>query len=83
MLSVGTASTLVGKRKHHRLRVFLDKRVFEVYADDGIAALYAITDADPDDLDIAASANGEGAELSAVQAWPLKPAEFDLTRFRI
>jgi sucrose-6-phosphate hydrolase SacC (GH32 family) len=83
LLSVGKSTTLLGKNERHRLRIFLDKRVFEIYADDGIAALYSTTDAGPNDLNIAASAKGEGAALTAIQAWPLKPARFDLNRFRI
>jgi beta-fructofuranosidase len=82
LLSVGRATTLLGKNERYRLRVFLDKRVFEVYANDGLAALYATTDAGRDDLGIAASARGDGAELTVVKGWHLKPAEFDLSRFR-
>jgi beta-fructofuranosidase len=83
VLSVGGAATLLGKRERHRLRVFLDKRVFEVYADDGMAALYSIVDAGRNDLNIAASAMGDSAALTSVEAWPLKPARFDLSRFRV
>jgi beta-fructofuranosidase len=83
LLSVGRATTLLGKNERYRLRVFLDKRVFEVYANDGLAALYATTDAGRDDSGIAASARGDGAELTVVKGWHLKPAEFDLSRFRI
>jgi beta-fructofuranosidase len=82
LLSVGSATMLLGKNERHRLHVFLDKRVFEVYANDGVAALYGTTDAGRDDLGIAASARGNGAELTAAKGWHLKPAEFDLSRFR-
>ncbi len=81
-MTVGNARTLLGENDRHRLRIFLDKRVFEVYADEGLAALYSTTDAGREDLGIAASAHGEGAELVSAKAWPLKPAEFDLSRFR-
>jgi beta-fructofuranosidase len=83
MLRIGNAATLLGQNDRHRLRIFLDKRVFEVYADDGVAALYGTTDAGRDDLGIAVSARGEGAELIAVKGWHLKPAEFDLSRFQV
>jgi beta-fructofuranosidase len=83
LLSVGRATTLLGKSERYRLCIFLDKRVFEVYANDGQAALYGITDAGRDDLGIAASARGDGAKLTSVQAWHLQPAQFDLSRFRI
>jgi hypothetical protein len=82
LLSVGRAATLLGKNERYRLRVFLDKRVLEVYANDGLAALYGTTDAGRNDLGIAASARGDGAELTAVKGWHLKPAEFGLSRFR-
>jgi beta-fructofuranosidase len=83
LLSAGRASTLLGQNARHRLRIFLDKRVFEVYANDGMAALYSTTDAGREDSAIAASASGSGAELVSVRAWPLKPAEFDLRRFQV
>lgn len=82
LLSVGNSTTLLGKNERHRLRIFLDKRVFEVYADDGMAALYSTVDAGPNDLNIATSAKGDGAALPEVHAWPLKSAQFDLTRFK-
>jgi hypothetical protein len=50
---------------------------------DGVAALYGTTDAAPDALGIAASANGSGAQLTSVKGWPMKPAEFDLSRFQV
>jgi beta-fructofuranosidase len=83
MLAFGKASTLLGINDRYRMRVFLDKRVFEVYANDGLAALYGVTDAGRNDLDVAISARGEGAELKALKAWQMKPAEFDLSRFRL
>lgn len=82
LLSAGKASTLLGHNDRYSLRIFLDKRVFEVYANDGMAALYGTTDAGPEDLGVAVSALGEGAQATTVEAWPLKPAEFDLSRFR-
>lgn len=82
LLSVGKASTFLGKNDRHHLRIFLDKRVFEVYADDGLAALYGVVDSGRDDLGIGASARGDGAELKLRQGWHLKPAEFDLGPFR-
>jgi beta-fructofuranosidase len=83
LLSVAKATTLLGENDRYRLRIFLDKRVFEVYANDGLAAVYGTIDAARDDLGIAASARGDGAELSVVKGWQLKPAEFDLSRFQI
>jgi beta-fructofuranosidase len=82
LLSIGRASTLLGKNERHRLRIFLDKRVVEVYANDGAAALYGTIDAGRDDLGIAASARGDGAELKVVRAWQMKAAAFDPGPFR-
>jgi len=81
-LSAGKATALIGKNERYHLRIFLDKRVFEVYVNDGVAALYGTIDAAPHDLGVAASARGDGAALTAVKAWQLRPAEFDLSRFR-
>lgn len=83
LLSTGKAATLLGKNDRHRLRIFLDKRVFEVYANDGEAALYGITEAGRDDLGVAAAARAGSAQLRVLRGWHLKPAEFDLGRFRI
>ncbi|MDR3701798.1 MAG: glycoside hydrolase family 32 protein [Candidatus Sulfopaludibacter sp.] len=83
LLTVGKATTLLGQNDRYRLRVFLDKRVFEVYANGGLAALYSTTDAGRDDLGITVSVGGEGAEVVAVKGWPLKPAEFDASRFHV
>jgi beta-fructofuranosidase len=82
LLSVGKATTLLGKSDRHRLHIFLDKRVLEVYADDGLAAVYGTTDAGRDDMGIVASARGEGAEVRVIQGWQLKPAVFDPGPFR-
>ena len=82
-LSLGAASTVVGSRERYRLRVFLDKRVVEVYVDDGAAAIYGITNAGPQDLGVAAFARGDGARLAAGKAWPLKAAEFSLEHFQV
>ena len=45
--------------------------------------MYGTTDAGPRDLAVAAFARGQGGQLSAVKAWPLKPASFSLERFTI
>jgi beta-fructofuranosidase len=82
-LSVGNASTVIGRNDSYKLRIFLDNRVLEVYVNDGLAAMYGTTDAGPRDLAVAAFARGQGGQLSAVKAWPLKPASFSLERFTI
>jgi len=98
-LSVGSARTPISRSlDRYRLRVFLDKRVIEVYVNDGEAAIYGTIDAGPQDLGVAVVANapagrgfggGRGAapsgpaRLHSLRAWPLKPADFDLTRFAV
>lgn len=82
-LSVGGASTLIGRSDRYKLRVFVDRRVLEVYVNDGFAAVYSTLNAGSGDLTIAAFARGEGAHLAAIKAWPLKPANFSLQRFHI
>lgn len=83
ILAVGTGGTLIGRSERYRLRVFLDKRVVEVYVNDGFAAIYGTVNAGPQDLAVASFARGEGAQLAVGKAWPLKAAEFSLEHFRI
>lgn len=100
-LRVGSARTAISRGlERYRLRVFLDKRVAEVYVNDGEAATYSTVDAGPQDLGVAVVANaaaaaggvggGRGvgapagpARVVSLRMWPLKPATFDLTRFKI
>jgi hypothetical protein len=49
-LNVGSARVFVGNAERHRLRIFLDKRCIEVFADEGATALYNWFDAGPNDL---------------------------------
>lgn len=85
LLRASGATTLVGKKDRQRLRIFLDKRVFEIYVNDGETALYGLIDAAPDDLAVNASAQGgdSGAAISSLEAWRLQPAKFDLSRFHL
>lgn len=84
-------------RARHALRVFLDKRVFEVYVNDGEAAIYGTIDAEPGDLGVAVAADplvrrvglfGPPPPVAPIEprvenviAWPLSPARFDLGVF--
>jgi beta-fructofuranosidase len=81
-LSAGTARAFVSRGKTIRLRVFLDKRVAEVYANDGEAAIFTTTDARADGLGVEAFATGGNARLVLLRSWPLKPAGFSMDRFR-
>jgi sucrose-6-phosphate hydrolase SacC (GH32 family) len=83
MLSAGKAETLIGENDRHKLRIFLDKRAMEVYANDGQAAIFTNVDAGPRDLAIAAFARGGKARLESLRAWPMKAAEFNLDRYKL
>ena len=52
-LTVGGSRAFVGNASRYRMRVFLDKRCIEVYANDGVAAIYNPIDAGRNDLAIA------------------------------
>jgi beta-fructofuranosidase len=99
LLSVGSSRTPIRRGlDRYRLRIFLDKRVVEVYVNDGEAALYATVDASPQDLGIfavsqAAPARGRGpgpapaapapARIDSLRSWPLKAATFTLDKFHV
>jgi beta-fructofuranosidase len=99
VLSVGTVRTPISRSlERYRLRVYLDKRVIEVYVNDGEAAVYSTVDAGPQDLGVAIVANaptgrgfggGRGnlpsgpARVQSFRVWPMKPAAFSLDRFKV
>ena len=57
-LTVGSVRAAISRSmERYRVRVFLDKRVIEVYVNDGEAALYSTVDAGAQDLGIAVVAN--------------------------
>ena len=94
VLAVGELRAPLSRgRARHTLRVFLDKRVFEVYANDGEAAIYGTIDAAPSAVGVAIAADPlvrrEGLfgppppsapvepRVEGFTAWPLGPARFD------
>lgn len=81
-LSVGSAQSPLGRHDRYKLRIFLDKRVIEVYANDGIAAVFSTIDAAPEDHAIHFFARQGAARLESLQAWPIRPANFSLERFQ-
>jgi hypothetical protein len=83
ILTVGGVKKLVGAGKVIHLRIFLDKRVMEVFVDDGTAAIYTVTDAGPQDLGVETFAVGGTVRLDSLTAWPLRPASFSLEHFKI
>ena len=80
--NAGNAALLLDRGKQIRMRVFLDKRVVEAYANDGDAAIFTTVTAQPTDIGIEAYAEGGAARLNSFEAWPIKPAQFNLDRFR-
>lgn len=98
VLAVGDVRAPLSRgRARHALRVFLDKRVVEVYANDGEAAIYGTIDAAPGDLGVAVAADPrvrrEGLfgppppsapvepRVEGLTVWTLGPARFDLGIF--
>jgi beta-fructofuranosidase len=97
-LNVGSARAFVGNAERHRLRIFLDKRCVEVFADDGVTALYKWFDAGPNDLGIdvfgqpgtgrgflggpAGAANRQAPKLESLRIWPMRGARFTMDRFK-
>lgn len=61
-LRVGSVRTPISRgRDRYQVRVFLDKRVVEVYVNDGEAAVYSTVDAGQQDLGVAVVASAQGA----------------------
>jgi beta-fructofuranosidase len=83
----------------YKLRIFLDKRVIEVYVNDGEAAVFSTIDASTQDTAIAVVAQqsagrgraGGGPPVSTPAAprieglteWPMRPARFSLDHFAL
>ncbi|MEI9976968.1 MAG: glycoside hydrolase family 32 protein [Ignavibacteriota bacterium] len=82
VLSVGGIRTSVAIGKTIRLRGFLDKRAIEVYANDGEAAIFTVTDAAPSSVGVEAFAAGGNARLASLEWWALNPARFRMERFQ-
>lgn len=83
VLSIGSSRTHVSRGKSVRLRVYVDKCVTEVYANDGEAAMFVARKASGDTPAIEAFAEGGAARLKSARIWPLKPATFSLDRFHV
>ncbi len=82
MITVGQRKMFSGRDKTVSLRVFLDKRVMEVYANGGAAAMFTAVDAGPEDTAVEIFARGGTAEVRQIRAWAMKPAKFSLERYR-
>jgi sucrose-6-phosphate hydrolase SacC (GH32 family) len=87
-LAVGNARTYLGNSERYKVRLFLDKACLEVYVNDGAVALYSPVAATPRDQGFAVfagpgGARGSAARLESFRAWPMRPAKFDLSRFKV
>ena len=90
-LNVGNSRAFVGAAERYKMRVFLDKRVIEVYVNDGVAAVYNPIDAGQHDLGIAVfgqpgagrGAGGVPPRLESLKIWPLKGARFSMEHFHL
>jgi sucrose-6-phosphate hydrolase SacC (GH32 family) len=80
MLRVGSVTGFAGAGKQVKLRVLLDKRVVEVYANDGAAAVFQTVDASNGPLDLEIFAQGQAA-FRALRVWKMKSARMDLGVF--
>jgi beta-fructofuranosidase len=88
LLAVGDLRAPLSRgRARHSLRVFLDKRVFEVYANDGEAAIYGTIEAAAGDLGVAVVADPrprrEGLFGPPPPSAPVEPRVEDLTAWRL
>ena len=85
-LTAGKATKVIGKGMPVRLRVFLDRRVMEVYANDGQAAIFNTVDTAGDtagDGKVEAFARGGTGRMEECRVWPMKPAIMSLERFKV
>lgn len=81
MLTVESRKGYVGRDKKLHLRVFLDKRLMEVYANDGAGAMLIALAGEPADQGLELLARNGTATLRSLQAWNMKPATFSLEHF--
>ena len=79
-LAIGTVRKVIGAGLPVRLRVFLDRRVMEIYANDGQAAIFATLDSGGDGT-VEAFARGGTGRMEECRCWPMKAARMSLDRF--
>jgi beta-fructofuranosidase len=80
-LAVNDRWAFYSRKKEIRLRVFLDRRVVEVFTDDGLVGLATIVNADRESLGIECFALDGSAEFHSFELWPMSPARFSLEHF--
>jgi beta-fructofuranosidase len=83
VLVAGRVRKRIGSDQPVRLRVFLDRRVIEVFTNDGQAAIFTTSDsAGSGDRRIEAFARGGAARIEDCRVWPMKPARLSLDGFK-
>lgn len=80
LLMVGNTQKMMGTEQPMRLRVFLDRSVIEVYANDGEAAIFTTLSGRKNDLIEAFAIGGKGRMEQCI-VWPMKSAEFRVDQF--
>ncbi|MCU1237334.1 MAG: hypothetical protein JWP63_5301 [Candidatus Solibacter sp.] len=81
VITAGRARKRIGVMLPLRLRVFIDRRVIEVFTGDGRAAIF--TTSDGADRRIEAFARGGTARIEECRVWPMKAARMSLDRFTV
>ena len=79
-LKVGDVTGFVGKSNRVQVRFLLDKRVLEVFSNNGASAIFQTVDAWSGPAEVELFARGKAA-FSAIRLWKMKPAAMDLSRF--
>ena len=82
MLTVGSTKIFAARQKKIDVRVFLDKRVIEVYANDGAVALFTTVDGMGGAEGVQAFATNGRAQVSSLRAWRMQPAGFNMKLFQ-
>jgi beta-fructofuranosidase len=83
VLTAGRARKRIGAAQPLHLRVFLDRRVIEVFANDGQAAIFTTSEsAGTGDRRIEAFARGGAAHIEDCRVWPMNPARMSLDTFK-
>lgn len=70
------------KNGHLKLRLFLDRSVLDVYADGGATTQISSLPLHAEDVGLSLTAEGGPARIVTMSLFSLRPAAFDLERFR-
>lgn len=82
-LAVNNRWAFYARKKEIRLRVFLDRRVVEVFTEDGLVGLATVVNADRESLGIECFVPDGSAEFHSFEMWPMSPARFSMEHFEV